>query len=700
MTQPYWHSRLGIALATLALAWAGSPRLHGGQTPVTGAQIGQAQGQAQTGGQRGGGAGRGQQRDATTTQPTTGTGVIAGTVMSDAGSPVRRARLTLSGGELRGGRSTISDDQGQFSFIGLPPGRYTLTASKAGYVDIAYGAKRPGRPGTPIQLADAQKLDQAAMTLPRGSVVTGIVVDEHGEPSTGTQVRALRFVMQQGERVLRQAGQDQTDDRGIYRIYGLQPGDHIVYAVPRNQNIGNLQQTMMAEIEALMQQARQAGIDAGRGGGGGRGGRGGGELGAMILGGGRGQQFLDRAEEIQSQLQQAQQEQPVAYAPVYYPGTATPGGATNVTIGVGDERGGIDFQLQLVPTARVEGTISSPDGTLPQGTQVMLVPADRVGMPDIPGIGNNQTRVGADGRFTFNNITPGQYTLQARAVIRAMPAEAAADPAGRGGRGRGGRGGPISQVLWASTDVTVSGTNLSNAALTLQPGMTISGQINFETGTGNRPTDMSNVRINLSPRGQQMFENTQAAPAQVEASGRFTIAGVPPGRYSINANIPQGGRGRGGAQPAATTTPPMQWYLKSVVAGGREALDFPFDVMPNGDVQGVMLTFTDRTQELSGVIQDALGQPSADFTIIVFPADNRYWVPQTRRITAVRPGTDGRFTFRNIPAGDYRMTAVTDAEPGEWFDPAFLNQLVPASIPVTLTEGQRKVQDIRVAGGF
>jgi hypothetical protein len=94
-----------------------------------------------------------------------------------------------------------------------------------------------------------------------------------------------------------------------------------------------------------------------------------------------------------------------------------------------------------------------------------------------------------------------------------------------------------------------------------------------------------------------------------------------------------------------------------------------------------------------------MGQPSADFTIIVFPADNRYWVPQTRRIAAVRPGTDGRFTFRNIPAGEYRMTAVTDAEPGEWFDPAFLNQLVPASIPVTLTEGQRKVQDIRVAGG-
>jgi hypothetical protein len=589
-----------------------------------------------------------------------------------------------------------------------------LTASKAGFVDMTYGAKRPGRPGTPIQLGEGQKLDKAHITLPRGSVITGLVVDEHGEPATGTQVRALRYVMRSGERALQQVGQDQTDDRGIYRIFGLQPGEHVVYSVPRNQNISNLQQTMMAEIESLMQQAQAAGVEVGRGGG--RGGRG--ELGIMLGGGGgRGQQLLDRARELQDQLQQAQQDPQVAYAPVYYPGTATPSGASSVTIGVGDERGGIDFQLQLVPTARIEGSIASPDGTLPQGTQISLVPADRGGMPSIPGIGTSQTRVGADGRFSFSNITPGQYTLQARAVIRAaltqaeIAAMAARGGGGRGGRGfegPGGRGGQIAQVLWASSDVSVTGTNIQNVALQLQPGMTVSGQINFETGTGNRPTDMSNVRINLSPRGQQTFEMGPAAPAQVDAGGRFTITGVAPGRYMISANVPGargggpgGGGGRGGVQgqPQTAATPQMTWYLKSAMTGGREALDFPIEVMPNGDVSGMALTFTDKTQELSGVIQDAVGQPTADFTIVVFPADNRYWLPQSRRIAAVRPGTDGRFTFRNLPPGEYRMTAITDAEPGEWYDPAFLGQLATASIPVSIAEGQKKVQDIRLAGG-
>jgi hypothetical protein len=113
----------------------------------------------------------------------------------------------------------------------------------------------------------------------------------------------------------------------------------------------------------------------------------------------------------------------------------------------------------------------------------------------------------------------------------------------------------------------------------------------------------------------------------------------------------------------------------------------------------VLLTFTDQTQTLSGTLQDATGRPTPDFTIIVFAADKQYWTPQARRIASTRPGTDGRYTFRGLPAGDYRITAVTDVEPGEWYDPAFLAQLANASIPVTLNEGQTKTQDLKLAGG-
>ena len=76
---------------------------------------------------------------------------------------------------------------------------------------------------------------------------------------------------------------------------------------------------------------------------------------------------------------------------------------------------------------------------------------------------------------------------------------------------------------------------------------------------------------------------------------------------------------------------------------GRDALDFPLDVAPHENIKDALVTFTNRTQDLSGRIQDAMGRPTADFTIVVFPTDTRYWLPRSRRIASTRPGTDGSF---------------------------------------------------------
>ena len=46
--------------------------------------------------------------------------------------------------------------------------------------------------------------------------------------------------------------------------------------------------------------------------------------------------------------------------------------------------------------------------------------------------------------------------------------------------------------------------------------------------------------------------------------------------------------------------------------------------------------------------------------------------------------------------GDYRLAALQDAEPGSWFDPELLKQLLTASTSVTMTEGVKKTQDLRV----
>jgi hypothetical protein len=553
-------------------------------------------------------------------------------------------------------------------------------------------------------------LEKVVITLPRGSVITGVVVDEHGEPSPGTTVRALRYQIQTGEKTLQQAGQDQTDDRGVYRIFQLQPGEYMVSAAPRNLNLGDVRQVLSAQIQALVAQTAQTqGVELGRGGrgagGGGRGGFGGdGGLGGDFGGrGGRGGALIDQ---LQQQLARVEDDQALTYAPVYYPGTPSPSAAVTIPLGTSEERSGVDFQLQLVPTARVSGLVVSPTGALPAGTQVALVPADRAGVPSIPGQPNSTTRVNQDGQFTFQNITPGQYTLQARATVREAPTTTAATPTrgGRGAAGGGGRGGPgpIAQVLWAAADLTVSGQDLTGLVLDLQQGMTITGRIEFQ-GTGlPPPMELDRVRVSLVTRGRQPFEAGPTPPAEVDATGQFRINGVVPGRYVLSGSVPAGARG--GAQPAgrgaAVPTATGAWVLKSAMVGGRDALDFPVEIGPNQNVSGASVIFTDRRQSLSGTIQDATGRPTADFTIILFPTQTQYWMPLSRRIASARPGTDGRFNFGSIPAGDYRLTAVTDVEPGEWYDPAFLSQLQAVSIPVSVGEGEQKVQDIRLAGGL
>jgi hypothetical protein len=382
-----------------------------------------------------------------------------------------------------------------------------------------------------------------------------------------------------------------------------------------------------------------------------------------------------------------------------------------ITIGVGEERLGVDLQLQLVPTSRVHGRIVTPDGTPPIGAQLQLRPAT-AGADVVMsgnGIGNFGTPVAQDGSFAFQNVTPGQYTLQARLPLRQSDPSAGGDAAAAqaAGRGRGAfaapgaRGGPITQVLWASSDIAVDGREVSDVMLMLQPGMTIGGRVAFEGAAP--PADLTTVRVTLQGADGQMIG--APAAAQADAAGNFSVSGVAPGKYFVRASVAGQGRaagpGFGPAQPSSPAAPAggsTTWRLKSALAGGQDVLDSSLDLKPNDHISGMVLTFTDQTQELSGILQDATGQPTSDYTIILFAADSRQWAPQSRRIMATRPGTDGRFTFSGFPAGQYRLTAVTDAEPGEWFDPAFLSQVVPASLPLGIADGEKKTQDIRLAG--
>jgi hypothetical protein len=351
-------------------------------------------------------------------------GRISGRVLAaDNGRPVKRARVFATAVELPGGRGMLTDDSGVFDLTELPAGRYTLTVSKSGFVALSYGQRRPLQAGTPLQLAEGQQLKGIEFQLPRGSVISGHVLDEDGDAMPGVIVRVMRYQYQQGERRLAPAGNGQTDDKGQYRVWGLMPGEYYVNAIARGGGPGG-----------------QFGGPGGPGGFGGRGGRFGGP------GAGPGG---------------APEQEQVNYAPTYYPGVPSVNEAKPVTVGLSQEVLDISFNMQLVRVSRISGIVSNPDGTPVTSGNINL-------MPDAGGARGSQIgmnfggRIQWDGSFTIGNVAPGRYILRARGDDSETP-------------------------QFAAQPISVSGDDLSGVTVVLSSGATISGTVSFLPGASTVP---------------------------------------------------------------------------------------------------------------------------------------------------------------------------------------------------------------------
>jgi hypothetical protein len=136
--------------------------------------------------------------------------------------------------------------------------------------------------------------------------------------------------------------------------------------------------------------------------------------------------------------------------------------------------------------------------------------------------------------------------------------------------------------------------------------------------------------------------------------------------------------------------------MKSSIVSGQDTLDFPLEFTGEHDVTDAVLTLTDQTSELSGTLTDSAGKPAVDYMIVVAASDSRYWAPGSRRVAIARPSPDGRYVLRSLPPGVYQIAAVIDLEPGAQYDPEFLRSVARASWPVTINEGGKVAQDLRV----
>jgi hypothetical protein len=122
---------------------------------------------------------------------------------------------------------------GQFVFFNIPDGYYFLIATRNGYFPGAYGQRRPNGQGTPILITRDSDLF-AQLRMHRKGALTGRVLDENGVGIEGVPVVAYRAHLP-----LRVVGQGTSDDRGVYRIHGLDSGKYWVRATAHTLDDGS-----------------------------------------------------------------------------------------------------------------------------------------------------------------------------------------------------------------------------------------------------------------------------------------------------------------------------------------------------------------------------------------------------------------------------------------------------------------------------
>lgn len=154
------------------------------------------------------------------------TGSIKGRVVADDGQPVVNA--TLMAQAINGApsvRPAQVDSEGKFSFDDLPPTGYLVFAVAPGYIDEAMSTGDPN--DWPRHLIGAQ----LKIKMIKGGVITGKVTNSKGDPIVGVPVHAVALNNPSSSPTdFLGTGGAESDDRGVYRIYGLRPGPYVVNA--------------------------------------------------------------------------------------------------------------------------------------------------------------------------------------------------------------------------------------------------------------------------------------------------------------------------------------------------------------------------------------------------------------------------------------------------------------------------------------
>jgi hypothetical protein len=494
------------------------------------------------------------------------TGAITGVIVNERGEPLTGASVFLRSVAMQNsGRATAPDAEGRFRITGLEPGLYIVQGFAPAYVLQTEFDATP----TYYRIGDSVRVEMI-----KGGVITGTVTNATGEPIIGIRVRALRIRDPKGQLVRTpQYGQVErgTDDRGIYRIYGLAPGTYLVSA-----------------------------------------------------GGG--------ASNLSFQVSPFETDVPM-YAP-----SSTRDGATEYTVRGGEETTA-DIRYRSEPGHAVSGTVKVA-GT--NGASVMLMSRDGGYMP----AGGAMQMPGARG-FELIGVADGEYDL----IATEIPTSAGMLNS--------------TQMPDVSTSeakrITVKGADVSGIELVTRPPSSIAGRIALEPSKapecqGKRKPLFAETLIELVRHEKDadtspLFMRMNSSGVSPDPKGVFVFRNLGPGRYRLIPNFHA-----------------RFWYLQSISFGapatatpGAARTATPridpaaswTAIKPAEKLSDVTITLVEGAASIRGKVPLAEGATIPSGTAVYLVSAEPDKSADGLRYFMTNVSADGVFTLNSLPPGRY-----------------------------------------------
>ena len=311
---------------------------------------------------------------------------------------------------------------------------------------------------------------------------------------------------------------------------------------------------------------------------------------------------------------------------------------------------GIDIVLRRARRLQLSGVLLDSLGA-PAATNALLARKRGVGTP-----GDRQFHADQQGRFTVPDIEPGEYHV----IVGPGLASGLAYVNGRA---------EFAEVPLAIT------TDMRDAVIVTQPGITLTGQVVFADGPPPKPPKM---RIAFRRSGT-LPPNSREIVATIDDQFRFSASEF----Y--------------GPQLVRVTDLPEGWVVKAITLAGADITDVPTVFKQEHDGQ-LRVVLSSKPSTLEGTIRADGTSPPRDATVYVFAENRDAWrmsSPRTHKSDTVE---NGKFSLGGLTAGRYYAIAVARegfrpvANPGE----AFFDLLSQEATPFVIGDGERRTLDLRL----